>query len=296
MKRKLVLEFVKMHGAGNDFVVIDNRFYHFDDEELSGLARQLCPRRTAVGADGLLALAPPEEPAPEEPAHHFRMHYVNADGSPATLCGNGARCLARFARSAGLAADPLLFESDAGLHRAAVPADPAAPVRLYVPPPRDFSADWTLHAPPDDQPAHYIWTGTEHVVRFVEAVEGAEVERLGRTLRRDASLAPAGANVNFVQVAREGSRTEEAALRVRTFEKGVEAETPACGTGALAAAETAHRLGRVQGRVQGRVVRVEMPGGTLRVGWEARTADDSGGEALYLEGPAVTSFRGTVEV
>jgi hypothetical protein len=92
MERKLVLEFTKMNGAGNDFIVIDNRFYHFTDVELAGMARRFCPRRTGIGADGVLALS-----LPADAAHHYRMRYFNADGSRGTMCGNGARCLARFA-------------------------------------------------------------------------------------------------------------------------------------------------------------------------------------------------------
>ncbi len=287
MKRKLVLDFTKMAGAGNDFVVVDNRFYHFSDEELAGLARRLCPRRTGIGADGLLAFAPPSDEV-----HHFRMRYVNADGSVATLCGNGARCLARFARSAGLTADPLVFETDAGILRAHVPADPEAPVRLHVPPPRNLALGWALDDPPDDVPLHYVWTGTEHVVRFEDAVAEAAVERIGPRLRADASLAPAGANVNFVQVVHvggAGSAGQEAALEVRTYEKGVEGETHACGTGALAAAVVAHRAGHVRSRR----VHVHMPGGTLTVEMHA---EDGTLRALVLEGPVAAPFRGTVEV
>lgn len=282
MQRKLVLEFTKMNGAGNDFIVLDNRFYHFGHEELVALARRWCKRRTGVGADGLLAFE-----APEDERYHYRMRYLNTDGTVGTMCGNGARCLARFARSAGMEADELLFESDAGVYRAQVPEDPHGPVRLYVRPPRRYEPAIALAGKEAEQagigPVHYIWPGVEHVVCFVEDADAAPVAQVGRAIRRDEVLAPAGANVNFVQVLPDGS------LRVRTFEKGVEDETLACGTGALASGLVAS----LQDRTQAMPVPVDMPGGRLLVGFER---DGEKFSEVYLEGPAETVFRGTIEV
>jgi diaminopimelate epimerase len=283
MARPLVVEFTKMHGAGNDFIVIDNRFFHFSDDELAALARVWCPRRTGIGADGILALAPPANEA-----HDYRMRYLNADGSLARMCGNGARCLARFAREAGLGGPSLTFESDAGLYHAEVP-DARSPVRLHVPDPRDYQPNVALkQAKPTDAPVHYVWTGTEHAVTLVSDVDAIEVHERGRQIRHDPALAPEGANANFVQVARSADN-DEPVLHVRTFEKGVEAETQACGTGALAAAVVA----RLQGRVDTDRIAVAMPGGTLRVGF---TVADGLIKNLYLEGPAVKVFRGTMDV
>ncbi|HET6567145.1 MAG TPA: diaminopimelate epimerase [Rhodothermales bacterium] len=285
MQRKLVLEFTKMNGAGNDFVVIDNRFYNFSEAELSDLAHRLCVRRVAVGADGLLAFA-----TPEDPQHHYRMRYYNADGSLGTMCGNGARCLARFARLAGIQDPEMTFESDAGLYRASVPDEADGPVRIYVQPPRHFTPNKQLAGSLASYvgPVHYIWTGTEHVVSFVEDVDATPVDACGRAVRHDEALAPTGANVNFVQVMQNG-KSRNPRLRVRTFEKGVEAETLACGTGAMASALVA----RLMGLVSTDRVDVEMPGGTLSVGFDV---DGNGVENLYLEGPAEFVFRGTVEI
>ena len=284
MARPLVVEFTKMHGAGNDFIVIDNRFFHFSDDELSAFATSWCPRRTGIGADGILALAPPQDEA-----HDYRMRYLNADGSLARMCGNGARCLARYARDAGLSGPPFTFESDAGLYRVDVPDDPDAPVRLHVPPPRDYQPETPLErAELANTPVHYVWTGTEHAVTFVPDVGAADVDKRGRWIRHDPALAPEGANANFVEVVHP-SASDEPRLRVRTFEKGVEAETQACGTGALAAAVVA----RLQGRVEANAVSVVMPGGTLRVGF---TLNEGLVQDLYLEGPAVKVFRGTMDV
>lgn len=264
-----------MHGAGNDFIVIDNRFFYFSDAELADLARTYCPRRFGIGADGLLALAPPQDAQ-----HHYRMRYFNADGSVGTMCANGARCLARFARNGGIEADTLAFESDAGIYRACLTSDPEGPVQLFVPPPAHYQEDASLA-----EPGSFIWTGTEHAVVFVPEVAAVDVATRGAALRQDPALGEAGANVNFVEVVTE----DPARLRVRTFEKGVEAETWACGTGAIAAAVVAYR----QRRVADTTVAIAMRGGDLTVRFAAEEATISN---ISLEGPATTLFRGTLEV
>lgn len=273
-----------MNGAGNDFIVVDNRFYHFSEEELSDLARRFCPRRTGVGADGVLAFA-----RPDAPENDYRMLYFNADGSRGSMCGNGARCLARFAQEAGYDQEVLSFETDAGLFRAVAPND--APVRLYVGPPQRFKRGQPMERalPAPLAEATYIWTGVEHVVFFVEDVKAVPVADWGPAIRSDPALEPAGANVNFVQILSDGSGNEEAALRVRTFEKGVEEETLACGTGAMASAVVA----RLTGRVATEPIAVHMPGGRLDVGFDL--VEDAV-ENLYLQGPAETVYRGTLYV
>ncbi|MEZ4702916.1 MAG: diaminopimelate epimerase [Rhodothermales bacterium] len=284
--RALVLEFTKMNGAGNDFIVIDNRFYHFNADELSDLARRYCPRRVGVGADGLLAFS-----APDGPDAHYRMKYYNADGSLGTMCGNGARCLVRFARMAGFADETLVFESDAGVYHATAGPAMDDTVRLYVRPPERFKRAVRL-ASENARSAgtcHFIWTGTEHAVCFVDDVSYAPIERWGPAVRYDAALQPAGANVNFVQVDERGDESHPARITVRTHEKGVEAETLACGTGAMASAV----VSRLQDLIDVERVEVHMPGGVLGVGFELDGDDISG---LYLEGPAVAVFRGTLEV
>ncbi|SRR5690606_16827877 len=279
-KRRLVVEFTKMNGAGNDFVVIDNRFYHFSDQELSDLAVRLCTRRFGIGADGILAFN-----LPRDESHHFRMRYLNADGSLGTMCGNGARCLARFVRQAGVDVEEMVFETDAGVFRATVPADEDAPVRLFLSSPRDCRSGLRLSRSGawSALDLHYIWTGTEHVVCFVDDVSGLPVSSWGRDIRLDDSLKPKGANVNFVEVVVPDR------LVVRTFEKGVEAETLACGTGAVAAASIA----RLIGRVDRDLIHVEMPGGVLTVGL---TMSGEEIDSVFLEGPTQNVFRGTVEV
>jgi diaminopimelate epimerase len=281
-----------MSGAGNDFVVVDNRWMRFSDEELAALARRYSPRRTGVGADGLLALDVPEGGGAD-----FRMRYRNADGTLAAMCGNGARCLARFARRAGIAGTPgqggttLAFDSDAGRYSAWVPDDPGAPVTLHIPEARGF-APVALAEVDEPRSLSSIWTGTEHAVLFVDDTDAEDVAGLGARIRHDAALAPAGANVDFVQVVDAGGAGRPARVRARTFEKGVEEETHACGTGAVASALAA----RLAGRLDADRVEVQMPGGTLTVGFrlEGPTAEHAG--AITLEGPARVVFEGTLAV
>ena len=296
MPPALVVPFTKMSGAGNDFVVLDNRFLRFSDAELAALAARVCPRRVGVGADGLLALDDPDAAGAD-----FRMRYRNADGSLATMCGNGARCLARFAARAGLGRETdgggdagvaLTFDTDGGRYTAVVAGGRAAsgPVRLDVPAPRAFApvhdVAGVLPADAHADPLVRLWTGTEHVVAFVPDAAAVDLAEAGPRIRHDAAFAPAGTNVNVAEVVARGDGEGDARLVVRTFEKGVEGETLACGTGALAAALAAYRTGRVAVPR----VRVAMPGGVLRVTFSA-----DGASGLTLDGPAETVYEGTLE-
>ena len=125
MTKPLIVEFTKMNGAGNDFIVLDNRFYQFSFSDLSRLAKELCPRRTRIGADGILALADPQHSDAD-----YRMIYVNADGSEGTMCGNGARCLARFAYGRGFIKEDIRMETASGLSDVYVSAE--GPVRVFI--------------------------------------------------------------------------------------------------------------------------------------------------------------------
>lgn len=273
------ISFTKMHGTGNDFVVFDNRAYRLSDAALSACAAEWCPRRYGVGADGLLALDDPRTPAAD-----YRMHYVNADGSRATMCGNGARCLFRFARQTGFERAELTFDTDAGPYRATSTDDERNLVRLFVPEATDVQSGVALdRAVPDAVNAlHYAHAGTEHLVALVDDVSDVPVRDWGQRLRHDPSIAPTGANVNFAEVGEAG------VVRLRTYEKGVEAETLSCGTGVLATAVIVEHLGGADGSG---AIQVHTKGGKLQVG---TTNDDEEAER-YLEGPAVPVFRGTVQ-
>lgn len=272
------VSFYKMQGTGNDFIVFDNRTYQFSNDELSACAGAWCPRRFGVGADGLLALDHPETSEAD-----YRMQYVNADGSRATMCGNGARCLFRFAHQVGFEKASLAFDTDAGLYRATYPDDSPEQVRLFVPDVTDLRSAVSVegNVPEAIRALFYAHAGTEHLVAMVDDVDAVPVRDWGRRLRHDPSVQPIGANVNFVE------RSADGELTLRTYEKGVEDETLSCGTGVVAAAVVADRTLRTQ---TPSVLRVHTKGGRLRVG-RARTEERS---QLYLEGPAVSVFSGTV--
>lgn len=273
--KPLIAEFTKMSGAGNDFVVLDNRFYQFSGPELSAISRLICRRRHGIGADGVLALA---EARSDE--CDYQMIYYNADGTEGTMCGNGARCIARYARSAGYGRRQVIIETASGAYRADVPPDEHAAIRIWFERPARWQASFDLHAerPEFIADLYFLWPGTEHVVCFTDSLRDIDVDVWGPLIRADRALMPAGANVNFVQVI--GKNT----LRVRTYEKGVEAETLACGTGAVASAAAT----RWSGRSTSEQIAVQMPGGTLHVGLQ--------GDSVYLEGPAEAVYRGSIDI
>lgn len=267
------LSFTKMNGAGNDFVLLDNR------SRAISLSREqiarLCDRHRGVGADGLLLAEPASTPGAQ-----LRMRYYNSDGGEAEMCGNGARCFARFAQRLGACRDRLAFDTAAGLVGATFEGER---VRVAMSEPRDLRLGEKLALSCGETEVHFVNTGVPHAVVLVEDVEKVDVAGLGREIRRHARFAPAGTNANFVQ------RFPDGAIRVRTYERGVEAETLACGTGVTASALIAHaRLGLpspVAVRVQG--------GDTLEVAF--RHEGDRFAE-VCLAGPADFAFEGTVEV
>jgi diaminopimelate epimerase len=222
-------EFSKMAGGGNDFVVIDNRARAVTDAE--ALARRICTRRLSVGADGLILVESSAKAT-------VRMIYFNSDGSRADFCANGTRCAARFAFISVMAPRRMTIETDAGVVGAEIQE---SAVCLTLPPPRGFAADRPLETTAGLVDGSFLVVGVPHYVTYVHGdLWSREIEPLGRSLRRHPDLAPDGANVNFVSIA---SRDE---IRVRTYERGVEAETLSCGSGVVASACVSALLGRVE--------------------------------------------------
>lgn len=213
------IPFTKMHGAGNDFILIDNRRRCWTDTTAATAARVWCPRQTGIGADGLILLD-------DSPSAAFRMRHYNVDGSRASFCGNGARCLTRYAYQNGLTGRSMTFEADDGLHQAEVLENGVA---LVMSTPRDIHLNRTM---PDDTQRcfHTVYTGVEHAVFPSDDIEAEAVEITGARLRHHAMFEPGGMNINFVEM------NDDASLSVRTYERGVEAETLSCGTGAVASA------------------------------------------------------------
>ncbi len=223
----MLLRFSKMNGAGNDFVVIDNRSLALSLTR-DQIAR-LCDRHRGVGADGLLAVEPAAHPGAD-----FRFRYYNADGGEAEMCGNGARCFARFAaRLLPTAPSRLRFETLAGTVAADLVADQ---VRLAMPTPSDLRLHTPTHIDGLDAPLHFINTGVPHAVAFVPDLAALDVPTLGRAIRHHPHFAPAGTNANFAQALAPDH------IALRTYERGVEAETLACGTGITATALIHHLL------------------------------------------------------
>ncbi len=225
------IPFHKIHGNGNDFILLDNRRGILKGRSLSGLAKQVCHRNRSVGADGLIVIVPPIS----RKAAHFKWRFFNSDGSEAEMCGNGSRCAAKFARLKGIAPAKMAFETLAGIIRAEVKNKT---VRVQLTGATGMRLDLDVPLAGGIRAGHFINTGVPHLVYFSDHLEAEDVLAVGSATRRHDIFKPAGTNVDFVQV--EGAHR----LRIRTYERGVEGETLACGTGAVAAALIAAALGK----------------------------------------------------
>jgi diaminopimelate epimerase len=261
--------FAKMSGAGNDFILIDNRGGAIG--EAAELARRICRRRLSLGADGLILIE-------KSPRADFGWRFYNNDGSLPEMCGNGARCAARFAHLNGIAGREMRFETLAGLISAEIRDDQVA-VRMTPPGPLATGLELELAA--GSVTVDKIDTGVPHAVLFVEDVAAVDVVGLGREIRFHPRFAPAGANVNFAAVKKPGL------LALRTYERGVEDETLACGTGATAAAlGAARRFGWPS------PIHIDAAGGSrLSI---AFVVDGDGFRAPWLQGDARLVCSGTL--
>ena len=264
------LAFWKMHGAGNDFILFDDRDGTFPAQDASWTARIAC-RRTGIGCEGLVLIQP-------SATADFRMRFFNPDGAEAAMCGNGARCVAVLAHEIGVAPRRMRIETAAGLLRAEILG---ANVRLSMTDPRDWRLDAVLKVMDAEVRYTFVNTGVPHTVVEVTDLDACRVAELGAALRRHPAFAPAGTNVDFVQAA--GPH----AIRLRTYERGVEAETLACGTGITAAALVEARLGCVSPPVE-----VATAGGYILT-VDFRLTDE-GATDVSLLGPATHVFQGTV--
>lgn len=247
-------KFWKMNGAGNDFIMIDDRAlnHSLDRDLLAGLAAE-------IGCEGILLLQPSN-------VADLKMRFFNPDGNEAEMCGNGARCFARLAYDLKAAPQKMRIETIAGLVGAEVFAEQ---VQLTMTEAKGLRLHIQL---PDLPEIHWINSGVPHAVVRVESANKAPVLSLGRSIRNHAEFAPAGTNVNFVEVRPDGS------LRLRTYERGVESETGACGTGSVATALIAAQLGWID-----LPVRVQCNGGVLEVNAELKAGVFS---HITLTGPA----------
>ncbi len=267
------ITFTKMTGSGNDFILIDNRRGTFDTDRCAQFVRKVCRRQLSVGADGVIFIE-------DDPECDFRWRFFNADGGEAEMCGNGSRCAARFAVLNGIAPkERLAFRTLAGIIRAEVSG---IRVKVQMTEPFDHQPDVNVEAAGKDFSGDFINTGVPHFVVFLSDEASwldFDVVRFGRALRYHERFQPAGTNVNFAVVAADGT------LRVRTYERGVEDETLACGTGSIAAALTAFERGWVSPPVS-----VETRGGeilTIHFRKEGERFLD-----VFLEGDARVVYEG----
>jgi diaminopimelate epimerase len=269
----MVLEFTKMNGAGNDFVLIDNR------AQTVKLTRaqivRLCDRHRGVGADGVILLLPSKSGKAD-----WAWRFFNSDGSVGEMCGNGARCFARFVqRRTGLNRD-FAFETEAGVISARFQG---RDVTVSLTPPTGLRLNEQLKLSTGGQTVHSLNTGVPHAVLFVPDADKAMIQQLGPEIRRHPHFAPKGTNVNFVQVLARDH------IRVRTYERGVEGETLACGTGVTASALISARVHRF-----GSPVQVQVQGGDRL---EVSFKETKGGFAnVCLTGPAEFVFEGHIEL
>jgi diaminopimelate epimerase len=274
---KTTVHFSKLSAAGNDFILIDNRESVLP-QELSPLVKKWCHRKFSVGADGLITLEKSDN-------HDFRMRYFNADGSPAAMCGNGARSIARFAWLLNAAPKKMAFETDAGIIHAEILG---STVRLRMSEPKDARLDFTVSDEKREFSVSFIDTGVPHVVIPVNNADKTDVVEIGRMVRYHREFSPAGTNVNFIQ------KKDDHTLIVRTYERGVEDETLACGTGCTASAIIAGMKGLVTSPVDC----ITRGGDVLKIAYTLNGAPDmlSPVSNVYLEGPAEVTFTGELVI
>ncbi|MDZ4743625.1 MAG: diaminopimelate epimerase [Verrucomicrobiota bacterium] len=266
------IPFIKMNGAGNDFVMIDNRDLKTNLTKTQ--IEHICERHRGVGADGLLAVEPAQK------GGNYRFRYYNSDGGEAEMCGNGARCFARFAQRLSPGANQLAFETIAGMIHAIFEG---TLVRLNLSDPKGFELNKKIKLSDGEFLIHNCNTGVPHAVLIVDDADKAYVGKYGAEIRYHADYAPKGTNVNFVQ------KTGEDSIRVRTYERGVEGETLACGTGVSASAIVAHYVLGTK-----TPVKVKVQGGdTLEVDF---TVENEQISRVFLKGPADFTFSGEIEI
>lgn len=265
----MAIRFTKMSGSGNDFVIIDNREPVLDDAIKRDFVKRVCTLKTSVGADGVIFIENSDKA-------DFKWDFYNADGSSAEMCGNGARCAARYAFEKGIAARELSIETIAGIITGEVDG---ANVKVKLTAPENLLQDRTVSLGGVDYKIDSLNTGVPHAIIYSQNVDAEDVRKVGQGIRFHEQFAPAGTNVDFVEA------LNDHALKIRTYERGVEGETLACGTGVVASALLASYKKMVESPVE-----VETRGGDiLKVHFPS-----SNGTEVYLEGLTRLAFEGTL--
>jgi diaminopimelate epimerase len=264
------IPFSKLNGSGNDFLLIDNREDVMRGVDRLSFVAKVCDRSRSIGADGVILIEPSRRA-------DFRWDFYNADGSRAEMCGNGGRCAARFAATRRIAGREMAFETLAGTLHASVRG---RRVKLQMTRPRGLAVDRSLTLGGKKFSYSFLDTGVPHAVLFVPDASRVDVAGIGRGIRRHKAFAPRGTNVDFVQPV-------DGALYVRTYERGVEGETLACGTGAVASGI----LAAVRGLVAPPVAVRTSGGEILTIHFDPKRKDF--GE-IFLEGDTSWSCDGRI--
>jgi diaminopimelate epimerase len=266
------IPFYKMSGAGNDFIIIDNRDKIVEEADLNRFIVRVCRRKMSAGADGLILIEPSEK-------CDFRWRFFNSDGSNAELCGNGARCAARFAYLNGIAGTTLSFETEAGVIRAQIRDEQ---VKVKMPDPSDLKLNYAIDLVDGPLTVSSINTGVPHVVVIRAQIDDVDVVRLGREIRRHQQFAPAGTNANFV------CQRKNNEIAIRTYERGVEDETMACGTGAIASAI----ISACQFKIKSPLAVKTRSGAYLKIYF---SETDGQFAEIYMEGDARIIYTGNLQ-
>ncbi|OGV63841.1 MAG: diaminopimelate epimerase [Lentisphaerae bacterium RIFOXYA12_FULL_48_11] len=265
------IEFWKMHGASNDFILVDDRKKKFPSNDKKWIA-EIASRRTGVGCEGVILIQPSVKA-------DFRMRFFNPDGGEVEMCGNGARCVAKLAYDLKAAPAMMTIDTVAGILRARMSGDK---VCLWLTKPRDWRMNKSLKVAGQTLRYGFVNTGVPHFVAETTTLEKCDVQLLGSGVRYHRDFAPAGTNANFIKV------TGWRSIKVRTYERGVESETLACGTGITASALVAARIGKVKPPVK-----VTAASGDVLVVDFKMSAD--GADDVTLLGPAIHVFHGVLE-
>ncbi|WP_196893232.1 diaminopimelate epimerase [Aureivirga marina] len=259
------LHFYKYQGTGNDFVMIDNRSDFFPKENVA-LINKLCDRRFGIGGDGLILLENSEN-------SDFKMVYFNADGNESTMCGNGGRCLVAFAKKLNIFDKETTFDAIDGLHYASIENDIISLQMINV-------------SSIEVENSHcFLDTGSPHHVEIVSDIDNFPVFSKGKEIRNGAPYFQEGSNVNFVE------KTGDSSFKVRTFERGVEDETLACGTGVTAVAIAMHKTNQVEKSTT--EIHTKVLGGDLIVSFDV---ENDTYKNVFLKGPAKFVFEGNIEI
>ena len=258
------LEFYKYQGTGNDFVMIDNRSNFFPKENTQ-LVAHLCDRRFGIGADGLILLD-------NDTDTDFRMVYYNSDGNLSSMCGNGGRCLVAFAKKLNVIQNETTFIATDGLHYATVAEDGIVSLQMIDVEEIKSTSEYS-----------FLNTGSPHHVQLVADLEHYNVKENGAAIRYGALYGKPGSNVNFVK------KIDATTFALRTYERGVEDETLACGTGATAVAIAMNAIGQTDLNT----ININVEGGKLAVSFDKNNGKYSN---VFLKGPAEFVFKGTIEL